>query len=142
MKQGSKAETDPQKLASQLDRLHELNPEELREQWRTLFGAGPPPKLRSQLMIQALAYRLQEQALGGLKPAIRRLLERIANDAAARLPVSTAPAKMRISAGTVLIREWHGTKHHVPVLEDGFLYHTKHYRSLSPIARAITGSRW
>ena len=93
-------------------------------------------------MVQAIAYRLQEQALGGLKPATRRLLERIAGHAAARRPVSTAPAKMRVSAGTVLIREWHGTKHQVTVLKDGFLYHTKHYRSLSPIARAITGSCW
>ena len=132
MKRSSKAERDPQKLAAQLDLLRELTSEELREQWQTLFGAAPPPKLRSFLMVQAIAYRLQEQALGGLKPATRRLLERIAGHAAAGCKVSVTPEKMRVSAGTVLIREWHGTKHQVTVLEDGFLYHTKHYRSLSP----------
>jgi hypothetical protein len=142
MKQSSKAERDPQKLTAQLDRLHELSPEELRAQWQTLFGSDPPAKLRASLMVQAIAYRLQEKALGGLKPATLRLLERIADDAAARRQVVTAPAKIRASAGTVLIREWHGTKHQVTVLRDGFVYRAKRFHSLSEIARAITGSRW
>ena len=107
-----------------------------------MFGADPPPKLRSSLMVQAIAYRLQEKALGGLKPATLRLLERIADDAAARRQASPTPEKIRVNAGTVLIREWHGTKHQVTVLKDGFLYRAKRFRSLSQIARAITGSRW
>lgn len=135
-------ERDPEKLVSQLDQLRELNPERLREQWQTLFGADPPPKLRSSLMAQAIAYRLQEKALGGLKPATLRLLERIANDTTARRQVSTTPEKICVRAGTVLIREWHGTKHQVTVLKDGFFYRAKRFRSLSRIARAITGSRW
>ena len=143
MKKGSKSERDPQKLASQLDQLRQLNAEELREQWQTLFGADPPPKLRSSLMmIQGIAYRLQEKALGGLKSATLRLLERIADDATVRRQVSTTPEKIRVSTGTVLIREWHGTQHQVTVLKDGFLYRAKRFRSLSRIARAITGSRW
>jgi hypothetical protein len=142
MKKGSKSERDPQKLASQLDQLRQLNAEELREQWQTLFGADPPPKLRSSLLAQAIAYRLQEKALGGLKPATLRLLERIADDATVRRQVSTTPEKIRVSTGTVLIREWHGTQHQVTVLKDGFLYRAKRFRSLSRIARAITGSRW
>jgi hypothetical protein len=142
MKKGSKSERDPKKLASQLDQLRELTPEELRKQWQTLFGADPPSKLRSSLMVQAIAYRLQEKALGGLKPATLRLLERIADDAAARRQVSTTPEKIRVRAGTVLIREWHGTKHQVTVLKDGFLYRAKRFRSLSRIARTITASRW
>ena len=99
MKESSKSERDPEKLASQLDQLRELNPERLREQWQTLFGADPPPKLRSSLMAQAIAYRLQEKALGGLKPATLRLLERIANDTAARRQVSTTPEKICVRAG-------------------------------------------
>ena len=142
MKKGSKSQRDPKKLASQLDQLRQLNSEELREQWQTLFGADPPPKLRSSLLVQAIAYRLQEKALGGLKPATLRLLERIADDAAAGRQVSTTPEKIRVSTGTVLIREWHGTKHQVTVLKDGFLYRAKRFGSLSRIARAITGSRW
>jgi Protein of unknown function (DUF2924) len=142
MKKGSKSERDPQKLASQLDQVRQLNAEELREQWQALFGADPPPKLRSSLLAQAIAYRLQEKALGGLKPATLRLLERIADDATVRRQVSTTPEKIRVSTGTVLIREWHGTQHQVTVLKDGFLYRAKRFRSLSRIARAITGSRW
>jgi hypothetical protein len=142
MKQGSKAQRDPQKLASQLERLGELSPTELREQWQTLFGADPPPKLRSSLLVQGIAYRLQEKACGGLKPATLRLLDRIADDATARRQVSTTPEKIRVSAGTVLIREWHGIKHQVTVLKGGFLYRTKLFHSLSEIARTITGSRW
>jgi len=142
MKKGTRSERDPQKLASQLDRLRELTPEELREQWRTLFGADPPPKLRSSLFVQAIAYLLQEKAFGGLKPSTLRLLERIADDTAARRQVSPAPEKIRVSGGTVLIREWHGTKHQVTVLKDGFLYRAKRFHSLSQIARTITGSRW
>jgi hypothetical protein len=142
MKKGSKLERDPQKRTLQLDRLRELTPEELREEWQTLFGAEPPPKLRSSLLVQAIAYRLQEKALGGLKPATLRLLERIADDAAARRQVSITPEKIRASDGTVLVREWHGTKHQVTVLKDGFLYRAKRFHSLSQIARVITGSRW
>jgi len=142
MRKASKAERDPQKMTSQLDRLRELSPTELREQWQTLFGANPPPKLRSSLLVQGIAYRLQEKALGGLKPATVRLLERIADDAAARRQAAPTPTKIRVNAGTVLVREWHGTKHQVTVLKDGFLYRAKHFRSLSQIARTITGSRW
>ncbi len=141
MKNGLKPQRDPQKLASRLEQLRALNPAEIREQWQTLFGADPPSKLRSSLLIQGIAYRLQEQALGGLKPATRRLLNRIADDATARR-VSTNPEKIRVTPGNTLIREWHGTKHQVTVLKDGFLYRTKHFRSLSLIARTITGSRW
>jgi hypothetical protein len=71
-----------------------------------------------------------------------RLLERIADDAAARRQASPTPKKIHVSAGTVLIREWHGTKHRVTVLKDGFLYRAKRFHSLSQIARTITGSRW
>ncbi len=142
MKKHSKSERDPKTLISELERLRELNPEELHEQWRMLFGTDPPPRLRSTLLVQAIAYRLQEKALGGLKPVTVRLLERIADAAAARRQVSTTREKIRASAGTVLIRDWHGTQHQVTVLKDGFLYRAKRFRSLSQIARAITGSRW
>jgi hypothetical protein len=141
MKKRSK-DREPQKLVTQLDQLDQLTPEGLLEQWRTLFGRDPLAKLRSSLLVQAIAYRLQEKALGGLKPATLRLLERIADDAAAGRPVSTTPAKILTTTGTVLMREWHGRKHQVTVMEDGFLYRVKRFRSLSQIARAITGARW
>jgi hypothetical protein len=142
MKQGSKADRDPEKLASELQQLRGLNSIQIRERWRTLFGAEPPPKLRFSLLVQGIAYRLQEKALGGLKPATLRLLERIADDATTRRQASPTPEKIRLRAGAVLIREWHGTKHQVTVLKDGFLHRAKRFHSLSQIARTITGSRW
>jgi hypothetical protein len=141
MRKHPKSERDPKTLISELERLRDLTPEELHEQWRMLFGTDPPPRLRSTLLAQAIAYRLQERALSGLKPATVRLLERIADAAATQRQIST-PEKNRASAGTVLIREWHGTQHQVTVLKKGFLYRAKRFRSLSEIARAITGSRW
>jgi hypothetical protein len=142
MNKGSKSVRDPEKLGAELEQLRKLSSEELRERWQRLFGAEPPPKLRTSLLVQGIAYRLQDKALGGLKPATVRLLERIGDDAAARRQAAPTPEKIRITAGTVLIREWHGTKHQVTVLNDGFLYRAKRFHSLSQIARAITGSRW
>jgi hypothetical protein len=92
-------------------------------------------------MIQALAYRLQEQALGGMKPATRRLLRSIAGNADTRRPTAVE-SKRFVKAGAVLIREWHGTKHQVTALKDGFMFRGKRFQSLSKIACEITGARW
>src|SRR3984893_1589941 len=97
MKKGSKSVRDTQRLASELEQLRELNSEELRERWQTLFGADPPAKLRSSLLVQGIAYRLQEKALGALKPATVRWLGRIADDAAARRQAAPTPEKIRAS---------------------------------------------
>ncbi len=128
-------------LVVNLESLCALKPDELAERWRSLFGSDPPARLRRPLLIQALAYRLQEKALGGLKPATRRVLESLAGDANARRPV-IAYAKARVRAGAVLIREWHGTKHQVTALKDGFMFRGKRFQSLSKIASEITGTRW
>ena len=132
---------DTKGLAAALEALSALSPQELNARWKALYGADLPDRLRRPLMIQALAYRLQERALGGLKPATRRLLRNVAGDAGARRPITVEP-KRTVNAGAVLVREWHGTKHQVTVLKDGFLYHAKRFHSLSQIARTITGSRW
>jgi hypothetical protein len=60
---------DPKGLTAVLDGLSLLDSQELNARWKALYGSEPPDRLRRSLMIQALAYRLQEQALGGLKPA-------------------------------------------------------------------------
>ena len=79
--------------------------------------------------------------LGGLKPATRRLLERIAEDARARKPTKVVQTR-KLGPNTILIREWGGTRHQVTVLENGAIFRGKRYRSLSQVARVITGSRW
>src|SRR5260370_16390072 len=126
---------------NELDSLRALNPDQLAERWRELYRTAMPARLRRSLIIQALAYRVQEKAFGGLKPATRRLLESAAGRASEN---RTAKLRTRRSAqtGTVLVREWHGTKPQVPVLKDGFTFKGKHFESLSKIARDITGTRW
>src|SRR5271167_2398339 len=98
------AKGDLKGLAAALDAISSLGPEELDAQWKALYGSDPPDRLRRPLMIQALAHRLQEQALGGLKPATRRLLRSIAGDVGTRRPIAT-PAQRPIAAGAILIRE-------------------------------------
>jgi Protein of unknown function (DUF2924) len=124
-----------------LDSLCTLKPDQLAERWHELYGTAMPALLRRSVIIQALAYRLQEKAFGGLKPATRRLLESVAGRGSEH---RTAKSRTRRSAqtGTVLVREWHGTKHQVTVLKDGFIFKGKHSESLSKIAREITGTRW
>jgi hypothetical protein len=85
--------------------------------------------------------RLQERVLGGLKPSTRRLLERAAEDKVDRRPPTEAPAT-EVTPGSVLIREWHGISHRVTVLADCVMLRGARYRSLSEVARKITGSRW
>src|SRR5437879_5341433 len=106
----------------------------LAEHWAEYFGAAPPPRTSRSLMIRAVAYKMQEQALGGLSGATRRLLS----------GQEPAPARHRrsLAPGAVLVREWHGTWHQVTIAEKGVLYCGERYRSMSEVARLITGARW
>ena len=98
--------------------------------------------MRRPLLIQALAYRMQEKTLGGLKPATRRLLASVADDATARRTTMHVARERKIKPGTTLLREWHGGQHRLTILEDGVQFGGERYRSLSEVARKITGSRW
>jgi DUF2924 family protein len=141
MKKPSKVRALATNVNEQLEQLKQLKREELRERWQEAFGSKPPAKIRSSLMVQAIARRLQEKALGGLKPSTQRLLHKVAEEAGAGRKVpTTGNAQPRI--GTVLMREWHGTRHQVSVVKDGFVYRSKRYTSLSQIARTITGTQW
>jgi len=106
----------------------------LAEHWAEYFGAAPPPRTSRSLMIRAVAYKMQERALGGLSAATRRLLS----------GQEPAPVRRRraLSPGTVLIREWHGIGHQVTIIEKGVLFRGERYRSMSEVARLITGARW
>jgi hypothetical protein len=92
------------------------------------------------LLLRALAYRIQEQALGGLDRATRRRLDRAARDLAAGRAVARLVPK--IKPGTRLLREWQGVVHEVIVLERGVQYRGETWPSLSAVAREITGTRW
>jgi hypothetical protein len=127
-------------LAADLAALEELSREELRQRWVDLYDTPCPPYISRVLMLRALAYRMQEQALGGLDRATRRRLERATTDLAAGCPL-TAPAP-KIKPGTRLLREWQGVVHEVIVLERGVEYRDKTWPSLSAVAGEITGARW
>ncbi|GAA0311980.1 DUF2924 domain-containing protein [Rhodovulum strictum] len=115
---------------------------ELKAQWRDLFDSEPPPFNRRYLESR-LAYRIQELAYGGLKPETIRRLERLGEELdggdrkKSRMRADTMPI-----AGTRLIREWQGVEYIVTVTADGFEWRGRPYKSLSAIARAITGTRW
>jgi hypothetical protein len=128
-------------ISRELASLRSLPIKELKQHWRSLYASEPPHRVSRELLTRAVAYRIQEQALGGLRPSTRRMLERLACDARSGRPLKLslrAPA----SAGTVLMREWQGITHEVKVLDRGVLYNRKRHRSLSEVARLITGSRW
>lgn len=114
----------------------------LREQWMALFNTPPPPYNR-RFLESRLAYRIQELAYGGLKPETVRRLEQLGeqldggNKAVRRIRGSDIPI-----AGTRLVREYQGVEHTVTVTTTGYEWQGRPYKSLSAIARAITGTRW
>ena len=108
--------------------------------WQHLYGTAPPSGISQALMIRAIAYCMQERALGGLKPLTRRFLAKVADNACSGR--QTAELPQTIKPGTRLLREWHGVTHEVILLEQGAQYQNKKYRSLSEVARTITGTRW
>ena len=115
---------------------------ELKAQWRELFDSEPPPFNRRYLESR-LAYRIQELAYGGLKPETVKRLEALGEqlDGGDRKK-SRIRADLKPIVGTRLIREWQGVEHVVTVTADGFDWQGRPYKSLSAIARAITGTRW
>jgi len=120
-------------LGTALVRLERVSRDHLTELWAEYFGAAPPSRTSRALMLRAVAYKMQERELGGLSAATRRLL----SEEGGRVVQRRA-----IRPGTVLIREWHGIAHQVTVGEEGVLYRGARYRSLSEVARLITGTRW
>ena len=128
-------------LTDELVALRGLDRSALKQHWRVLYRSEASDHIGQALLLQAIAYRLQERVLGGLKSSTRRLLERAAENNADRRSPTQAPAA-RVAPGTVLIREWHGVSHRVTVLADGVLLRGARYRSLSEVARKITGTRW
>ncbi len=121
--------------------LERLNRTELIKAWFKAFNSRPPKRSSRSFLITNLAYRAQEQAYGELRPKTRKRLTTIAI-ALERDPTYSLELSNGIKPGTRLIRRWKGDIHEVTVLEDGFDYCGHYYRSLSGIAREITGTRW
>lgn len=131
----------PDQTASRLADLPRLSKTALRDLWKQLFDASPPPTLRRDLMIPILAYRLQEQAFGSLSGGARGRLRHLSR-AFERSSESAILFAPHTRPGTRLLRQWRDQVHLVNVEANGYEYQGARYRSLSEIARLITGTRW
>ena len=123
-----------------LQALPARSPDELRKEWRRLYRSQPP-RLSRDLLVRAIAYRVQELRYGGLSKAISRRVAALVQARRSDGEIVLEGAQ-RIRAGARLVREWNGRTHIVTVEQEGFTYVGRNYRSLTAIAREITGARW
>lgn len=126
--------------AEQLASLAKMNPKALRDEWSRVHRGVPPPAFGPDLLARALAYSLQQKGTAGLPSKIAREIRRGVIELAATSVAPDRPPPLR--SGTRLSREWHGRTHHVHVVDGGFDYRDERYRSLTAVARKITGARW
>ena len=137
----SRAIRDTTACREALARLPDLDLGELRQQWRALYKAEASAYLSRELLLRAVAYRMQELALGGLRPERQRQLRQFAQQLNGSQEVRIRP-RPELKPGTRLVREWRGRTYEVLVLDDGFSWQGTSYRSLSALARKITGTAW
>lgn len=128
-------------VAAELVRLKELTIFDLRQEWRRLERLPPPMRLSRDLLVRGIVYKLQERAFGGLSKSMLRRLTKGAHRSRAGESRGSAAAIVT-KPGTRLVREWCGVTHSVLVLADGVEWRGQRYRSLSVVAREITGAHW
>ena len=131
-----------QTVLSRLAALKAMSVKELKAEWEKLIGTSAPNNSRAFLELR-IAYRLQELTYGGPDRDTRRMLDLLADEVEghARRKHQIADPRNPV-AGTRLLREWDGREHTVIVLKDGFDWQGRKFKSLSAVARAITGTRW
>ena len=133
---------DNTQVLARLAALKDMTVRELKAEWAKLFSSDAPNNSRPFLE-QRLAYRIQELTWGGPSKPVRQLLDALADEVEGkkvRRSVITDPRNPVI--GTRLVREWDGAEHVITVLKDGFDWQGRRYKSLSSIARDITGTHW
>lgn len=121
-------------LVQEIARIGGMNFDALRMKWRRIFGSEPPPAFSKDLLARAIAYRLQEQALGGLNASTARLLRSLLK------PGAEPPRHVKV--GSVIVREHKGVIHEVLIVPGGFCWQGQTFDSLSTIAKKITGVTW
>jgi hypothetical protein len=137
--------TEPQSLEevrAKIKDLEALSLQDLRVAWRRLYHKTAPRFFRRELLIRGIAYEMQANAFGGLSTRTRALLKKIARQAESGSGFTSADMPRYLRPGIRLVRAWKGVTHTVDVLEDGFAWNGGRYRSLSAIARAISGTNW
>jgi hypothetical protein len=127
--------------AVELRELNGLGTDVLRQRWVEFYGTAPSPRISRELLIRAVAYRIQDEAQGGLGKSCRRQLARLAETLRDGGSIAVSQTQS-FKPGTKLIREWKGKVHEVVIAGGTYIWAGQHYRSLSQIARAITGTRW
>ncbi len=138
---GGRAHPASEGLTEKLAALAELDTASLRREWRRFYRSHPPLHIRRDLLVLAIAWKLQEKVHGGLTAAQKRRLAGLAEELKKGGDLSTGPA-IRLKPGSRLVREWRGETHDVLVLENGFEWNGERRHSLSAIAREITGTQW
>jgi hypothetical protein len=130
-----------QSMTDRISALPNLNKSQLLVIWRENFSKAPPSKLRKELMVPILAYRMQEKEYGGLSHSAQKQLREIAKSInSEKRPQEELPPNSE--NGTRLLRSWHGEVHEVIVTDAGYVYRGSTFTSLSKIAREITGTQW
>ena len=138
---GEDTATDGAVLA-QLAAMQRLSVNELKAKWEALFGTPAPNNARAFLELR-IGYRIQELTYGGLTKETRRVLDLLADEVEGKVTRKSMVADPRNPiVGTRLVREWDGAEHTVTVLRDGYEWQGRKYRSLSSVAKAITGTNW
>ena len=115
--------------------------DELRDEWRRHYRRVPPSKLSRDLLVRSIAYKIQEREFGGLRPSTKRSLQSFAISGVTG-PRDGRKRPAHPQPGAKLIREWQGRTYAVTIMEKGFEFDARWYRSLSEIAREITGAHW
>jgi hypothetical protein len=126
----------PDSIMAEIDRISGLPLSAIQVLWRTYFRKSAPAMAR-ELLVRMLAWHIQEEAFGGHDAATLRLL-----DAYRRRNTAKVVLFKRLKPGTSVVREYEGVRHVVTISENGFIWQSRTYDSLSAIAREITGSRW
>lgn len=115
--------------------LGEMDRATLGQLWSQVIGDAVPPHMSQIIQRRLLAYAIQVRAQGDVSASVANRFERVACG-------DMRPATPTLRPGGRLLRQWNGTTHVVDVVEGGFLWNGRQHRSLSAIARAITGTRW
>ena len=123
-------------ITAEITRLESLALDALREEWRRQHQTPPPRRLSRDILLRGITYQLQERFFGGVPKSVLRKLQSQTSSAA------TGGSRPKFKPGTRLVREWRGVTHTVVMLADGVEWRGQRYRSLSVVAREITGAHW
>lgn len=124
-------------IEQRLAAIAKMTADGLKAEWRRVYKDVPPAGYTSDLLRLGLAYKAQDGTHGSLPVHVARAIDR-----RLRTPSESRSSAPTLSPGTRLVRDWHGESYHVLVTDTGYIYRDRQFRSLTTIARQITGARW